>query len=157
MDTPKLPTDSGGNISGNNDSVPQGEWMNLFPPTEPSADTRNLRSVVFLSLEAYKNVGSVRISLNCVADLICCAACSTQCWQATWKYHSLGFNFHYLKKNLFGVCPSLPNKKQKNSNPKPNTTHTVYRQFFISVGFKTSLCLGCFLKQVVLIQSLQRH
>lgn len=118
VDTPKLLTDSGGNISGNSDSVPQGEWMNLFPPTEPNADTRNLRSVVFLSLEACKNVGSVQISLNCVADLICCAACSTQCWQATWKYRSLGFNFQYLKKILFGVCSSLPNQKTKKIKTK---------------------------------------
>lgn len=105
VDTPKLLTDSGGNISGNNDSVPRGDCMNLFPPTKPNADTRNLRSVVFLSLEACKNVGSVQISLNCVADLICCAACSTQCWQATWKYHSLGFNFQYLKE-VFVWCVS---------------------------------------------------
>jgi len=127
VDTPKLLTDSGGNISGSNDSVPQGDWMNLFPPTKPNTDTRNLRSVVFLSLEACKNVGSVQISLNCVADLICWAAFSTQRWQATWKYHSLGFNFQYLKTCLFGShLPHTP----------PEKINKVYRQFFISFSFK---------------------
>lgn len=126
VDTPKLLTDSGGNISGNNDSVPWGGCMNLFPPSKPRTDTRNLRSVVFLSLETCKNVGSVQISLNSVEDLICCVACSTQCWQAPWKYHSLGFNYQYLC--LF----HFPTTHQKNLK-----TSKVYSQLFIGLGFTT--------------------
>lgn len=128
VDTPNYWLTQEGNVSGNNDSVPQGDWMNLFPPTKPNTDTRNLRSVVFLSLEAYRNVGSVQIALNCVADLICCAACSAQCWQATWKYYSLGVNFHYLKKCLFNPWQiKLKNtQNEQNTHTKQTTVRSLH-------------------------------